>query len=282
MPVRRFILMGCLLTALTLTACTSTTTNNSTAANSSPGASLAPATASYETSTEQKGTKPAATTDSKAAAKPAESVDSRAVAKPAESADSKSGAKPYADLPRLQGKATVVMVIGGKSVTMELDGDRAPITAGNFEDLIKKGFYNGLNFHRVEKGFVVQGGDPNGNGTGGYKPKGKTTERRIPLEIKIKGSPAPTYSQVFEDSKIIDQPPELTHKRGALAMARSADPDSASSQFYVTLADAGFLDGKYAVFGKVTKGMEVIDGIKVGDKITSIKITSKTPTATKK
>ncbi len=267
MPVRHLILMGCLLTALTLTACNSTTTaNNSTAANSSSGASLAPAAASYETSTEQKGAKPAAPANS-------------AVAKPVENADTKGGAKPYADLPRLQGKATVVMVIGGKPVTMELDGDRAPITAGNFEDLIKKGFYNGLNFHRVEKGFVVQGGDPNGNGTGGYKPKGKNTERRIPLEIKIKGSPAPTYSQVFEDSKIIDQPPELTHKRGALAMARSQDPDSASSQFYVTLADAGFLDGKYAVFGKVTKGMEVIDGIKVGDKITSIKITGKTSSA---
>lgn len=276
MPVRRFILMGCLLTALTLTACNSTT--NSTAANSSPGASLAPATASYETSTEQKGMKPAATADSKAAAKPTESAS----AKPAESAESKAGVKPYADLPRLPGKATAVMMIGGKSVTMELDGNQAPITAGNFEDLVKKGFYNGLNFHRVEKGFVVQGGDPNGNGTGGYKPKGKNTERRIPLEIKIKGSPAPTYSQVFEDSKIIEQPPELTHKRGALAMARSQDPDSASSQFYVTLADAGFLDGKYAVFGKVTKGMEVIDGIKVGDKITSIKITGKTAPATKK
>jgi peptidyl-prolyl cis-trans isomerase B (cyclophilin B) len=267
MLVRRFILMGCLLTALTLTACNSTTTaNSSTAANSSSGTSLAPATASYETSTEQKGSQPAAAADS-------------AAAKPLESAEVKGGAKPYADLPRMQGKATVVMVIGGKSVTMELDGDRAPITAGNFEDLIKKGFYNGLNFHRVEKGFVVQGGDPNGNGTGGYKPKGKNAERRIPLEIKIKGSPAPTYSQVFEDSKIIDQPPELTHKRGALAMARSQDPDSASSQFYVTLADAGFLDGKYAVFGKVTKGMEVIDGIKVGDKITSIKITGKTAPA---
>jgi peptidyl-prolyl cis-trans isomerase B (cyclophilin B) len=263
MPVRRLILMGCLLTALTLSACTSTATDGkSTAANSSPAASLAPATASYETSTGET----AATAASK---------DSKKAAEPAASTENKSGAKNYPDLPRLQGKATAVMVIGGKSVTMEIDGDRAPITAGNFEDLIKKGFYNGLNFHRVEKGFVVQGGDPNGNGTGGYKPKGKNTERRIPLEIKIKGSPAPTYGQVFEDSKIIEQPPELTHKRGALAMARSQDPDSASSQFYITLADVGFLDGKYAVFGKVTKGMEVIDNIKVGDKITSIKITGK-------
>jgi peptidyl-prolyl cis-trans isomerase B (cyclophilin B) len=254
MPVRRFLLMGCLLTALTLSACNSATTTNSTqSASSSPTSSLAPVTASYETTT--------------AAQSPSSSTSSKE-------------ANPYANLPRLKGKATLVMVIGGKSVTMELDGDRAPITAGNFVDLVEKTFYNGLTFHRVEKGFVVQGGDPKGNGSGGYVPKGKATERRIPLEIKIKGSPAPSYSQVFEDSKIIDQPPELMHKRGAIAMARSQDPDSASSQFYVTLADAGFLDGKYAVFGKVTKGMEAIDSIKIGDKITSIKIVSKSATAT--
>lgn len=253
MPVRRFFLMGCLLAALTLSACSSTTTSNSnnvSSASSSPATSMAPVTASYETATA------------------AESPD-----------NNKGGNKPFADLSKLKGKATVVMVIGGKSVTMELDGDRAPITAGNFVDLVEKNFYNGLTFHRVEKGFVAQGGDPKGDGTGGYVPKGKSAERRIPLEIKIKGSPAPSYSQVFEDSKIINQPPELTHKRGAIAMARSQDPDSASSQFYVTLQDAGFLDGKYAVFGKVTKGMDVIDAIKIGDKITSIKIISKSTAA---
>lgn len=259
MPVRRFLLMGCLLTVLTLSACSSATTSkNASSTSSTPTASMAPVTASYETAE---------------------------TAAAAESPNDKSGNKPFSDLSKLKGKATVVMVIGGKSVTMELDGDRAPITAGNFVDLVEKSFYNGLTFHRVEKGFVVQGGDPKGDGTGGYVPKGKNAERRIPLEIKIKGSPAPSYSQVFEDSKIIDQPPELTHKRGALAMARSQNPDSASSQFYVTLADAGFLDGKYAVFGKVTKGMEVIDAIKIGDKITSIKILSKstaTPTSKKK
>jgi peptidyl-prolyl cis-trans isomerase B (cyclophilin B) len=259
MPVRRFLLMGCLLTVLTLSACSSATTSkNASSTSSSPTASMAPVTASYETAE---------------------------TAAAAESPNDKSANKPFSDLSKLKGKATVVMVIGGKSVTMELDGDRAPITAGNFVDLVEKSFYNGLTFHRVEKGFVVQGGDPKGDGTGGYVPKGKNAERRIPLEIKIKGSPAPSYSQVFEDSKIIDQPPELTHKRGALAMARSQNPDSASSQFYVTLADAGFLDGKYAVFGKVTKGMEVIDAIKIGDKITSIKILSKstaTPTSKKK
>jgi peptidyl-prolyl cis-trans isomerase B (cyclophilin B) len=263
MPVRRFLLMGCLLTVLTLSACSSATTSNNknaSSASSSPATSVAPVTASYET-------EPAAV-----AASPEN-----------KSPDNKGGnKKPFANLPKLKGKATVVMVIGGKSVTMELDGDRAPITAGNFVDLVEKSFYNGLTFHRVEKGFVVQGGDPKGDGTGGYVPKGENSERRIPLEIKIKGSPAPSYNQVFEDSKIISQPPELPHKRGALAMARSQNPDSASSQFYVTLQDVDFLDGKYAVFGKVTKGMEVIDNIKIGDKITSIKIVSKsnaTPTA---
>jgi peptidyl-prolyl cis-trans isomerase B (cyclophilin B) len=181
----------------------------------------------------------------------------------------------FPGLPRLQGKATVTMVIKGKPVVLELDGDNAPITAGNFVDLVDQGFYNGLTFHRVIKDFVAQGGDPQGNGTGGYVPKGKGQERRIPLEIKLKNSPEPAYSQVFEDVQSGSQVPVLVHKRGVLSMARSQSPDSASSQFYVTLADVNFLDGKYAVFGKVVKGMEVIDSIKIGDKITSAKVTAR-------
>ncbi len=177
--------------------------------------------------------------------------------------------------PRLKGKATVTMIIKDKPVILELDGDNAPITAGNFIDLVDQGFYNGLTFHRVIKDFVAQGGDPQGNGTGGYIPKGQGQERRIPLEIKLKGSPEPAYSQVFEDVQSGSQVPVLVHKRGVLSMARSQSPDSASSQFYVTLADVNFLDGKYAVFGKVVKGMEVIDSIKIGDKITSAKVTAR-------
>jgi peptidyl-prolyl cis-trans isomerase B (cyclophilin B) len=177
----------------------------------------------------------------------------------------------FPGLPRLNGRATVLMTLkGDKQITIELDGNNAPITAGNFVDLVQKGFYNGLNFHRVVREpqpFVVQGGDPKGNGTGGYIPAGTKAERRIPLEIKPKGSSAPIYSQTINDV------PELTHKRGTIAMARSQPTDSASSQFYFTLADIAFLDGNYAVFGKITKGLELIDSIQQGDKIVSAKVT---------
>jgi peptidyl-prolyl cis-trans isomerase B (cyclophilin B) len=177
----------------------------------------------------------------------------------------------FPGLPRLNGKATVVMTVkGNKQITIELDGNNAPISAGNFVDLVQKGFYNGLSFHRVVRQpqpFVVQGGDPKGNGSGGYVPKGSTAERRIPLEIKSKGASTPVYSQTTTDV------PELQHKRGTIAMARSQSPDSASSQFYFTLADIAFLDGNYAVFGKITKGLEIIDTIQQGDKITSAKVT---------
>lgn len=177
----------------------------------------------------------------------------------------------FPGLPRLNGKATVEMLVNGKTITIELDGNNAPISAGNFVDLVQKGFYNGLTFHRVVRQpqpFVVQGGDPKGNGSGGYIPTGASAERRIPLEIKPKGAAAPIYSQIITDV------PQLQHKRGTIAMARSQSPDSASSQFYFTLADIAFLDGNYAVFGNITKGLEIIDTIQQGDKITSARVTS--------
>jgi peptidyl-prolyl cis-trans isomerase B (cyclophilin B) len=177
----------------------------------------------------------------------------------------------FPGLPRLNGNATVLMTVkGNKQITIELDGKNAPISAGNFVDLVQKGFYNGLTFHRVVREpqpFVVQGGDPKGNGSGGYIPTGSSSERRIPLEIKPKGATVPVYS------KTMTELPELPHKRGTIAMARSQAPDSASSQFYFTLADIAFLDGNYAVFGKITKGLEIIDTIQQGDKITSAKVT---------
>jgi len=126
-------------------------------------------------------------------------------------------------------------------IEVELYGDKAPITVANFVKLAKAGFYDGLNFHRVEPGFVIQGGDPSGNGTGG-----------------------PGYSILREISK------DLRHVEGALAMARSQMPNSAGSQFYITLAKTDFLDDAYAVFGKVTKGMDIVKKVKVGTKITSI------------
>ncbi|MBD2567884.1 peptidylprolyl isomerase [Anabaena lutea] len=174
------------------------------------------------------------------------------------------------DLPRLEGKATVVMTVKGSPITIEVDGTNAPITAGNFVDLVQKGVYDGLKFHRVVREpqpFVAQGGDPKGNGTGGYIDPKIGTERRIPLEIKPKGAKDPIYG------KTITEQPELQHKQGAIAMARSQMPDSASSQFYFTLADQGFLDGSYAVFGHVTQGFDVVNKIEQGDIIDSAKVT---------
>jgi len=183
------------------------------------------------------------------------------------------------DLPRLEGKATVVMTVNGAPITIELDGINAPITAGNFVDLVQKGVYDGLVFHRVVRDpqpFVAQGGDPQGKdpkfpttrlGTGGYINPKTGSERRIPLEIKPKGANEPIYSKTITDK------PELQHKQGAIAMARSQMPDSASSQFYFALADLSFLDGNYAVFGNVTEGFDVVNNIKQGDRIESAKVT---------
>lgn len=144
--------------------------------------------------------------------------------------------------------STAVMETNKGRITIELYEDKAPITTGNFIDLIKRGFYNGLGFHRYEPGFVIQGGDPRGNGTGGFiDDTGR--ERTIPLEVT----------------------PELKHgAAGAVAMARSQNPNSASSQFYITLGPAAFLDNSYAVFGRVTDGLDVVMQLRSGDKITTV------------
>lgn len=122
-------------------------------------------------------------------------------------------------------------------IELELYPDIAPITVENFVSLVKDGFYDGLTFHRIVSGFMIQGGDPNGNGSGGS-------------EKEIKGEFA---SNGVENS--------LSHMRGVISMARSQDPNSASSQFFIMHADGTYLDGDYAAFGKVTKGIEVVDEI---------------------
>ena len=122
-------------------------------------------------------------------------------------------------------------------IKAELDADAAPITVTNFVDLAEDGFYDGLTFHRIISGFMIQGGDPNGNGTGGS-------------DKTIKGE--------FADNGV-ENP--IAHERGVLSMARSRDMDSASSQFFIMLEDAPHLDGQYAAFGKVTEGMEIVDKI---------------------
>ncbi len=188
-------------------------------------------------------------------------------------------------LPILAGEATVSMVVNDESITILVKGDDAPVTAGNFVDLVQKGVYDGVAFHRVirePQPFVVQGGDPQSKdpsvpiqqlGTGGYIDPSTSSQRYIPLEIKPAGSDAPVYSQTFS-ALGIDQSPELMHERGSVAMARSQFPDSASSQFYFALADLDFLNGEYAVFGEVTKGMDVVDQIQQGDRIQSAQVVS--------
>jgi peptidyl-prolyl cis-trans isomerase B (cyclophilin B) len=182
------------------------------------------------------------------------------------------------NLPQLKGMATVEVTIEGKSpIVIELNGTEAPITAGNFVDLVDRGVYDGLVFHRVIPGFVAQGGDPQGKdpnfggqlGTGGFIDPETGAERRIPLEIKLDGEGEPSYSK----AKLPGSSVVLKHDRGVIAMARSMMPDSASSQFYIALEDLPSLDGDYAVFGRVTQGMDVVDGIKQGDRIATAKVT---------
>ena len=133
--------------------------------------------------------------------------------------------------------AEIVIAEYGK-LELELDADVAPITVTNFVNLVKKGFYNGLTFHRIMSGFMIQGGDPNGDGTGG-------SEETIKGEFKSNG---------VENT--------MSHKRGVISMARTQnEPDSASSQFFIVQADSDFLDGDYAAFGKVTAGMDIVDKI---------------------
>lgn len=123
------------------------------------------------------------------------------------------------------------------TIKVQLDATSAPITVSNFVSLVKDGFYDGLTFHRIIEGFMIQGGDPNGNGTGGSG-------------TQIKGE--------FSDNGVENT---LSHTRGAISMARSQDYDSASSQFFIVQEDSTYLDGQYAVFGYVTDGMDVVDAI---------------------
>ena len=123
------------------------------------------------------------------------------------------------------------------TITVELDADTAPITVQNFLDLADSGFYDGLTFHRIMEGFMIQGGDPEGTGMGG-------SDKTIKGEFSANG---------------VENP--LSHTRGAISMARSSAMDSASSQFFIVQKDSTFLDGQYACFGYVTDGMDVVDAI---------------------
>jgi len=186
---------------------------------------------------------PTATQEKKAEEKPvavAEKPKTMEPAKPSETAP----AKPAEQITRDNAAAIIEMAKGGR-IVIEFYPQDAPNTVDNFIKLTNKGFYNGLTFHRVEPGFVVQGGDPLGNGTGG---------------------PGYTIKAEFNAQK---------HLTGTVAMARSAHPDSAGSQFYICLEPQPFLDRNYTVFGQVIEGMDVVKGIVKGDVMKKVTIVDK-------
>lgn len=131
----------------------------------------------------------------------------------------------------------IIEMENGKKIKLVLDKSAAPLTVANFEKLVREGFYNGLGFHRIIPGFMIQGGDPLGNGMGGAKEhvKGEFAQNGVRNPIK--------------------------HVRGVISMARAMDPNSASSQFFIMHKDAPHLDGAYAAFGHVIEGMDVVDEI---------------------
>ena len=131
----------------------------------------------------------------------------------------------------------VIEMENGARIELELDATAAPKTVANFEKLVKEGFYDGLTFHRIIPGFMIQGGDPLGNGMGG-------ADENIVGEFRANGYNNP-----------------IKHTRGVISMARAFNPNSASSQFFIMHADAPHLDGQYAAFGKVVSGMEAVDEI---------------------
>jgi cyclophilin family peptidyl-prolyl cis-trans isomerase len=186
----------------------------------------------------------------------------------------------YSNLPQLKGRATVKLDTSKGEILLVLDGYSAPVTAGNFVDLVKRGFYNGLEFTRAEESYVLQIGDPPGPAEGFIDPKTKQY-RSIPLEILLKGDSEPIYGITLEDAgRYRDQPVLPFAAYGAVAMARPGeDPNGGSSQFFfflfepeLTPAGLNLLDGRYAVFGFVIEGKEVLGELKAGDKIISAKV----------
>ena len=161
-----------------------------------------------------------------------------AVPESTESTDAGSDISSSDDTKQLSGKHHVVLKVKKYgNIKVELDADTAPISVTNFVNLAKKGFYDGLTFHRIIDGFMIQGGDPSGDGTGGS-------------DETIKGE--------FSDNGVENN---ISHVRGTISMARSSENDSASSQFFIVQSDSTYLDGQYAGFGTVTSGMDIVDKI---------------------
>jgi peptidylprolyl isomerase len=186
----------------------------------------------------------------------------------------------YSNLPQLKGRATVEMTTEKGKVTMVVDGYSAPVTAGNFVDLVQRGFYDNLEFIRAEDFYVLQTGDPAGAEEGFIDPK--TGEyRAIPLEVLVRGDSKPIYGITLEEAgRYRDQPVLPFSAYGALAMARPGDDvNGGSSQFFfflfepeLTPAGLNLLDGRYTIFGYVVDGKEVLGKLKEGDVIEAMKV----------
>ena len=186
----------------------------------------------------------------------------------------------YSNLPQLQGRATIALKTTKGDINLTVDGYSAPVTAGNFVDLVNRGFYNDLAFTRAENDYVLQIGDPPGEEVGFIDPKTKKY-RAVPLEVMVKGDKEPMYGITMEDAGRFREEPVLPFSSyGALAMARpETEPNGGSSQFFfflfepeLTPAGRNLLDGRYTVFGYVTAGQDVLGQLKANDKIISAKV----------
>ncbi|MEM1251004.1 MAG: peptidylprolyl isomerase [Cyanobacteria bacterium P01_H01_bin.21] len=187
----------------------------------------------------------------------------------------------YDNLPQLKGRATIEFKTNEGPVTVVVDGYSAPVTAGNFVDLVGRGFYDGMTFDRAEENYVLQTGDPEGPEAGFIDPKTKQY-RAIPLEILVEGDETPTYGATLEElGRFLEKPVLPFNSFGALGMARpESEPDGGSSQFFfflfepeLTPAGLNLLDGRYAVFGYTIDGKEALDRMgRQGGKIISAKV----------
>ena len=186
----------------------------------------------------------------------------------------------YSNLPQLLGRATVEIETNKGDLKVVIDGYSAPVNGGNFVDLVKRGFYDGLEFNRAEDFYILQAGDPPGEADGFIDPE--TNEyRAIPIEVLVKGDELPVYGETLEElGRYLDVPAIPFNSYGAMALARPAnDPNGGSSQFFffkfdteVTPPGYNLMDGRYSVFGYLVEGKEVLEELTAGDKIISAKV----------
>ncbi|MEM8721700.1 MAG: peptidylprolyl isomerase [Cyanobacteria bacterium P01_G01_bin.39] len=186
----------------------------------------------------------------------------------------------YAYLPQLLGRATVALETNKGDLEIVVDGYSAPVNGGNFIDLVDRGFYDGLDFNRAEDFYILQAGDPPGEADGFIDPQ--TNEyRAIPIEVLVKGDDLPVYGETLEElGRYLDVPAIPFNAYGAVALARPAnDPNGGSSQFFffkfdteITPPGYNLMDGRYSVFGYLTKGKEILEELTAGDKIISAKV----------